>query len=783
MNAKDLQTLELPAVLQQLAGFTDFSASKQLALELAPTTYLEIAQRRQAETAEARQLQSGESGLTIGGARDVRKQADDAARGSVLEPNELLDVQSTLIAARTLSRRFKRESSFPVLSEIASELADETGLVNAISRVLDERGQVKDSASKRLANIRQELRAGRERLVKKLERMVNDPKTAPMLQEPIVTQREGRFVIPLRAEFKGRMQAVIHDQSSSGATLFVEPLTVVEANNELRQLELAEREEVRRILAELSGMVGAKGEQLILSVEALARLDLAFAKARYAEALGATQPVIHQPLDRRARVQLREARHPLLAPEAVVPIDLLLEPEVRALVITGPNTGGKTVTLKTAGLLSAMAQCGMQIPAAAGSEVVVFDAIYADIGDEQSIEQSLSTFSSHISNIIRILAVADNRSLVLLDELGAGTDPGEGAALARSLLTEFVDRGAITLVATHYPELKLYAHQTPGVLNASVEFDLESLRPTYRLSIGLPGRSNALAIASRLGLGTPIVERAREQLSPEELQADSLLEDLRSQREASLAARQQADQAAAEAGQLRDQLRSRLEGIEAERDQILDAARQQGHEQAQAIREEFRRLRGRLAAMSEDLERLEQAEQELENITQQLDLPEQQLVPDAEALEQLSVGDRVRLRSIAAEGVVTALGPSHAEVQVGSLRVRADLDDLGPPGAETARPTPVRRAIEIKLASEPPPLELNVRGSSVQDAIEAVERRVDAAYLAGMPLLRVIHGKGTGTLREAIREWLSSSPYIVSTESAPANQGGEGVTVVKLDVD
>ncbi len=784
MDPKDLRTLELPAVLERLAEFTDFSASSQLALQLTPTSYHEIALRLQAETAEARQLQSDEGGLTIGGAHDVRGQAEAAARGSVLEPHELLDVQSTLIASRTLARRFDRQAErFPVLSEIAAGLAVDTGLVNAITRVLDDRGQVKDGASKQLGRIRHQLRAVRERLVKRLERMVADPKTATMLQEPIVTQREGRFVIPLRAEFKGRIEAVVHDQSSSGATLFIEPLSVVEANNELRELELAERDEVRRILAELSASVGEQQEALTSSVEALAGLDLAFAKARYAEALDASQPVLHRSQDRAARLRFQAARHPLLPPESVVAIDLLLEPDVKALVITGPNTGGKTVTLKTAGLLAAMAQCGLQLPVADGSEAVVYDAIYADIGDEQSIEQSLSTFSSHISNIIRILGMAGQRSMVLLDELGAGTDPGEGAALARSLLSEFIDRVAITLVATHYPELKLFAHHTPGVLNANVEFDLHSLRPTYHLRIGLPGRSNALAIAERLGLGDQIIERARTELSPDELQADSLLEDIRAQREASEQAKQAAEIAAMEARQLRDQLQARLEGIDEERQQILESARAEGRQEAEQVRLQLKQLRGRLAALGEDLDRLEQAERDLERVAEQLEAPEERPPDDGEVLEDLAVGDRVRLRSIAAEGVVTALSPGHAEVQVGSLRVRADLDDLGPPDAEPEPPAPARRAIEIKLASGPPPVELNVRGSSVEAALQAVERRVDAAYLAGMPMLRVIHGKGTGALRQAIREWLADSPYVVSAESGPSNQGGDGVTVVKLDVD
>jgi DNA mismatch repair protein MutS2 len=780
MDPKDLATLELPAVLKRLSGFTDFSASRELALELAPTVYGEIARRLQAETSEARRLLGGDGKLTIGGARDVRTQAEGAARSKVLEPQELLDVQSTLISARTLARRFKKEAeSYPVLAGIAADLAVDTGLIAGIAKVLDDRGQVKDSASKKLARLRRELRASRERLSAKLDRMVSDPKLAPMLQEAIVTQREGRFVIPLRAEFKGRIEAVVHDQSSSGATLFVEPLTIVESNNEVRELELAEDQEIRRILAELSAAVGEHAEEIRQSVVALAGLDLAFAKARYAEQINASEPELRESA---TSLELRAARHPLLDESTVVPIDLVLSAEVKALVITGPNTGGKTVTLKTAGLLVAMAQCGMHLPVAPGSALRVFQSIYADIGDEQSIEQSLSTFSSHISNIIRILGFADRDSLVLLDELGAGTDPGEGAALARSLLAEFSDRAALTLVATHFPDLKLYAHQTPGVRNASVEFDLESLRPTYRLQMGLPGRSNALAIAERLGLDHGIVERARAQVSPEDLQADSLLEDIRSQQQAAESARVEAETAASEARALRDQLRDRLAAIDEERRQVLDAAREQARQETDSVAEELRHIRAGLAAAEEYREQLSQLERELMQVEARLEVEEQKEDEYWEPLQDLTVGDRVMIRSIASEGIVTALGPNRAEVQVGNLRIKAEMNDLGPPGEIPAQQPPARQ-VEVKVASAPPSQELNLRGRTVEEALEQLERWMDAAYMAGMPYLRVVHGKGTGALRRAIREWLGKSPYSASVEPGAPSEGGDGVTVVKLEFD
>ncbi|MFV1859191.1 MAG: endonuclease MutS2 [Anaerolineales bacterium] len=782
MDPKDLQTLELPIVLERLAQVTDFSASRQLALDLVPTTYLEIAQQLQAETTEARQLLAGDGKLTVGGARDVRSKVEAAGRGSVLETQELLDIQATLISARTLARRFKKEAeTYPVLSRIAADLSEESELIDSISRTVDDRGQVRDGASKKLGSVRRNLRSARERVTRKLESMVSDPKVVSMLQEPIVTQREGRSVIPLKAEFKGKMEAVIHDQSTSGATLFVEPLPVVELNNRVRELELEERAEVRRILTKLSESVGSRSDEIVISVAALARLDLAFAKARYAEAIDAAEPALHDLDPSGFQLHLERARHPLLDPRTVVPIDLVLEPEVQALVITGPNTGGKTVTLKTAGLLVAMAQCGMHVPAAPGAELGMFRAIFADIGDEQSLEQSLSTFSSHISNIVRILGSADGASLVLLDELGAGTDPGEGAALAQALLAEFVERGAVTLVATHFPELKLYAHQKAGVRNASVEFDVESLRPTYRLRIGLPGRSNALAIAERLGLDPSLIGRARERISLEDQQEDSLLEEIRHQRDEAEEARGSAQEASAEARLLRDELREHLERIEEERREILDAARQQALAQTEELSKEVDRLRLKLAAAGAALDPVSEVEQELEEVESALEPAVVERSQDVVELEDLKVGDYVHIRTIDADGVVTALQGGKAEVQVGRLRVQARLSELGPPTELPARDQARSDPVGLRVVAEAPPMELYVRGQTVDEALEALERRLDAAYLAGMPSLRVVHGKGAGTLRRAIREELSRSPYISSFRPGEPSEGGEGVTVAELE--
>ncbi len=811
MDEKTLHTLEYFKVLEKLSGYTDFPVSAEMAHTLRPTTDLETAQRWQAETREALQLQTMHSDLTIGGARDIRSSIDLARHAGVLAPVELLDIKFTLLAARSLARSFGRMSlEYPTLAAMISRMPSPPGIVEAVSRTISEHGEIQDNASDRLAQIRRELRVSHERLVSKLQRMVSDPHNAPYLQDAIVTQRDGRYVLPLRAEFKGRIRSIVHDQSSSGATLFVEPLSVVELNNSYRELQLSERDEERRILAEISHLVGVHADLVEQVLYVVAEFDLALARGRYAEALRATQPVLRafrpQPPGSRhpgSLIRINQARHPLLNPRSVVPIDVDLDDQTYVMIITGPNTGGKTVTLKTVGLLALMAQSGLHIPAHSGSEISLFDQLFADIGDEQSIEQSLSTFSGHITNIIQILQHADQHSLVILDELGAGTDPQEGAALARAILAHLLERGITTLVTTHHPELKAYAHSAAGVVNASVEFDLDTLRPTYHLTIGLPGRSNALAIAQRLGLPEPILADARSEISPDDLRAEDLLNEIHHQRDLSRQARRETDRALQEAEALRVQLASRLEKVEDERRAILEKARQESEMEINQLQAELREARRVLARARQPLDALQAVEEKVDALEEQVEAPVERRIPDIEQARKRAIrqGDKVRLRNLGMQGMVTSLAGDEVEVQVGVLRIRTHLADLdlqggAAGGAAAARPaapavktersetrpalTEVRPVRKLDSAVSSPGLELDLRGQRAEDALDALERYLDSAFLAGLPFVRIIHGKGTGRLREVIRQALKQNDQVLSFESGGDKEGGEGVTVAKL---
>jgi DNA mismatch repair protein MutS2 len=799
MDSKTLNVLEYPRILEKLAGFCDFSASMELARGLDPTDSYDLAVSRLAETTEARKLLSIQD-VGVGAAHDIRPAADLAARGGVLDPHALLDIKSTLISCRELKKTFdKKEGEYPRLALIADGLPETHGIVDAITRVLSERGEVLDSASPKLAETRRKLKTAHDRLMSRLQKYITDSKTVSMLQDAIITQRDGRYVIPLRAEFKGKIKSIVHDQSSSGATLFVEPLPIVEANNELRELQLAERDEERRILAEVSALVGEHAAELKYGVENLAALDLAFAKAKYAEELKASEPVTSDQLpvtsgkssvvNRKSSIKLIQARHPLLDPETVVPIDVDPREGTRAIVITGPNTGGKTVSLKTVGLLALMAQSGLHIPAQSGSELPFFKSVYADIGDEQSIEQSLSTFSGHITNIIRILKQIDHRSLVILDELGAGTDPQEGAAIARAILSHLLDTGCMTLVATHYPELKTFAHSTEGVVNASLEFDIQTLRPTFKLTIGLPGRSNALAIAQRLGLPQAIIESAKAEINPLDLRADKLLDDIRKERNRTSREREKLEKARVKLEAQARELEQRLEKIEDERRETLAKARAEGELEVAVLKKNIESLKAQLKKAKQPLDAVKLLEEKIDEIegrvTQPVERkPDQSLISN---LQSPKLGERVTVSTLNAEGVVTALGESEAEVQIGTIRVRAKMSEL------------VRRStdevVESKVKSQKsgdarpstldsrksPGMEVDLRGLMSEDALDKMERYLEQAYLAGLPFVRIIHGKGTGKLRQAVRDALRGHAYIKSFEEGGHTEGGEGVTVAKLN--
>jgi DNA mismatch repair protein MutS2 len=805
MDPKTLSVLEYPKVLERLKTFCDFSASMELARSLEPTDSYDLALARLAETREARKLFSIQD-IGIGGAHDIRGAVDLAARGGVLDPQQLLDVKSTLISSRELKRSLERKTDeYPRLAQLAAGLAEPHGIVDSISRVLSERGEVLDSASPKLGSLRREIKIAHDRLMSRLQRYLTE--SANKLQEPIITQRDGRYVIPLRAEFKGQIKAIVHDQSSSGATLFVEPLPIVELNNQVRELQLQARDEERRILYELSAQIGEYRDELTYGVENLAMLDLIFAKAKYAEELKASEPVVHKIEDRKqkgslqlstvyrpAPIKLMGARHPLLDPQTVVPIDVDPASGTRAVIITGPNTGGKTVSLKTVGLLVLMAQSGLHVPAQSGSELPCFHAVYADIGDEQSIEQSLSTFSGHITNIIRILKQIDHRSLVIFDELGAGTDPQEGAALARAILNFLLETGCTTLVATHYPELKTFAHSTEGVVNASLEFDIKTLRPTYHLTIGLPGRSNALLIAQRLGLPQPIIESAKGEIHPDELRADKLLDDIRKERNRTSRERQKLEKARERLEAQTKELEKRLEKIEDERREVLAKARAEGELEVAILKRNIDSLKSQLKKAKQPLQALKEIEEKVEAIEEKIEAPveRRQTVGSGTSTvyRPLSLGERVTVSTLNAEGVITALGESDAEVQIGSLRVRARLADLV---RKTGEQSPVSSQKDTDdrtqtMVNRPkgsstvssPSIELNLRGKLVEDGLEELDRYLEKAYSSGLLFVRIVHGKGTGKLREAVRNALKSSPYVASFEEPKENEGGAGVTVARM---
>ncbi len=797
MNSKALETLEFHKIISRLVEYADFSASAELAHQLRPTAELDEARIRQQATREARHLLNVDADISLQNAHDIRPQVGLARREGVLDPSDLLAVKNTLIVSRSLRRTLENMAAeTPYLSSLAEGLPVGLGLVDLISKTISDRGDVLDSASEKLSDIRREMKITYERMMSRMQRYISDSNTARMLQEPIITQRSGRNVLPLRAEFKGRIKGVIHDQSASGATLFVEPLAVVEWNNRYRELELQERDEVRRILAVLTHEIAGHADVLVWMVETMADLDLAFMRARYAETLEAAEPKLVPFRDTVGKhpgstIRLFKARHPLLDPKQVVPIDVDIDEETYALIITGPNTGGKTVTLKTIGLLALMAQAGMHIPAQSGSVISIFEDVFADIGDEQSIEQSLSTFSGHVTNIVEILKHADSHALVLLDELGAGTDPQEGSALARAVMTHLLDRSITCLIATHYPELKAYAHTTPGVLNASVEFNLKTLKPTYHLTIGLPGRSNALAIAERLRLPESIIDAARAEINPTDLRAEDLLDEIHRQRDMTRQALESAELAQAEAEALRNDLADRLDKIEDERYALLEDARQEGEKELERLREALETLRRRLAQARQPLDAVNEIEEVVESIEEEVSEPIVRKKPEKPVRKPkgpLRLGEKVHLRSIDQDGVVTAIGEDEIEAQIGMLRIRARLSDVIRKSEVTDEVVAEKAKLKegrVKLPTrqESPGVELDIRGQRVDEGLDALETYIERAYLARLPFVRIIHGKGTGRLRDSVRESLANNPHVDDFEGGGHTEGGEGVTVAHLKKD
>ncbi len=815
ISERSLNTLEFNAIREILAHYTAFSASRELALSLTPATDVAEVRRRQALTAEARLLLEEWPEITIGGARDVRRAVQHAARGGVLDGVTLLEIATTLDCAATLRHRLSRlDERFPLLIDLALTLPVVPGLVEAIERAIGNDGQVLDSASPNLARLRHEVRVAFNRLQERLQSMIHSSTLASALQEPIITVRNGRYVIPVKASHRREVRGLVHDQSGSGATLYIEPIAVVELNNRWRELQSAEAEEVQRILAALSEQVGAAASAIISTVNTLATLDLAFALARYALATRSTAPEIvdwrpGDPTTTEPPLRLTRARHPLLPAQTVVPIDVWLGGEFSILLITGPNTGGKTVALKTVGLLALMAQAGMQIPADQPSRLPVFQHIFADIGDEQSIEQSLSTFSSHMANIIHVLQtltaaqqssaleegayLIDERppaALVLFDELGAGTDPVEGSALARAIIGRLLELGVLAIATTHYAELKAFAYSTPGAQNASVEFDVETLAPTYRLQIGLPGRSNALAIAARLGLDPALIEQARSFIDRKEAQVEDLLAGIQREREAADADRQRAAELRADAEKYRDRLAAEQQAFAAERAVALAAAQQEIEDELREVRQLLRRLREEYRSVNLSRQWLEEAEKRMaaaaEQAQQTISRLRQQasVAPPVASVEpQMQVGDTVLVTSIGLNGEIVALDDedSTATVQVGGFRItvkQSELKPAQPAASKDRRFTPPERSVQLPSAADVS-MSFDMRGWRAAEVSDRLDRYLNDAYLAGLHQVRLIHGKGTGALRQVVREVLAAHPLVASFSSG-GRDGGDGVTIATL---
>jgi len=773
-------------VLERLADYTSFTAGRNLALALQPTADAEHVRLLLKQSAEARRLLSVRPDFHVGEAYDVREDAACAGKGVSLDPLTLLRIQKTLVACRIARNGLQKMSAdLPALWGIAQDIAALPELEGEIGRCLSPTGEVLDSASAHLADVRWRLKDTRRKLQDRLFSIVKSKRGQEMLQEQLVTERNGRYVLPVRVEAKRELKGIVHDVSNTGATVFIEPLETIESGNELRQLEVEERQEIERILTALSAAVGVAVEDITLNIEILARLDLALAKALYAEKTRAIEPEIVTDPDSRF-LKLVDARHPLIRGEAV-PLSVELGRDFSVLIISGPNAGGKTVALKTIGLLVLMTQAGLPIPCSDGTRLPIYDEVFADIGDEQSIEQTLSTFSAHISNVARIVKRTTPASLVLLDELGISTDPGEGAALAQATLMHFVNKGTAVVVTTHYSELKAFAHLNRGLRNASLDFDPVTLMPTYRLSVGIPGGSNALNIAARFGLPDEIVNQARSIMSKGSQEVEAMMVDLAAERKRLAEAQQTIEYEKTRASDLSDALEGEISRIRSkERDMVREIQDNLNTEIAGLYRE-IREAENELKKQRKR-ESVERARKALENITKQAEQRSAQLDGRLAAIdggepgnERIAVGDSIRLKGMNTLATVVLVdeGQGRLEAQVGDIRLYLRLDgvekmDAPGPGAleerVEARPRTIRTA----------PLELDLRGQRAEMVESALDAYLNDAFMSQLPEVRIIHGYGTGAVRGAVREALATHALVKSFKPGSRGQGGDGVTIVSL---
>ncbi len=788
---KSIRTLELPVVLEMLASLAVSDAAKEKCRGLSPVCDLEEAVRLQEETQSARERLGLYGSPSFSGVKDVSRALNRADHGGVLNTRELLDVADLLTASRRVAEYDRdRQGEKTVLDHLFSALHTNKFLEDKIRGAILDEETIADSASPELADIRRKMSLAASKGRQILQRIISSPSYAKVLQEALITQRDGRFVVPVKAECKGSIPGLVHDISSSGATLFVEPMGVVQANNELKELQAREEKEIDRILRILSGECAAQMMNILYDYDILVHLDVIFARGQLSYRMNAAKPI----LARRGGIVLRRARHPLLDQAKAVPISLELGNSYDTLVITGPNTGGKTVTLKTIGLLTLMAQCGLQIPADDGCRLRVFDRVLADVGDEQSIEQSLSTFSAHMSNTVEILRQADENSLLLFDELGAGTDPVEGAALAIAIIQNGRSKGSLIAATTHYAEMKTFAMTTAGVENASCEFDVATLRPTYRLLIGIPGKSNAFAISRRLGLDEEVIAAAKAQMDSESIRFEDVLTQLEEKR-------QRLEKAQAEADRLWQQSQEDARKARTFREQMEKAkenARSKGENEARRIVRQAQQQVDEIFAELDELRRKMQQQADFQAINdakvsarkhmnaaqEALHLREETPEPETPS-RPIAAGDRVELPGVrTAATVVQVNGDGSLVLQAGKMKMTAKpgqvrLIEGQPPVKKQAAAPKTGPAPSLHLERRASS-ELDIRGYETLEAESVVENYLDAAVMAKLETVTIIHGKGTGALRKAVHEILRRSKAVKSFRLGRYGEGEAGVTVVEL---
>lgn len=791
MNEKALHTLEYDKIIEKLVGYAVSPMAKERAAALRPSAAMSDIIIWQEETTEATTMVLKKGTPSFGGFREIRPQLKRASMAGILSIAELMSVGEFAYVCRKVKNYARKENKDEVyarLDEYFDLITPLDKLENEISRCILSETEVADDASAGLRSVRREIKASNERVKEHLNGVINSSAYRNMLQDFVITIRNDRYCVPVKAEYRSSFPGMIHDQSNTGSTLFMEPLSVIQLNNKIKELQAKEKEEIEKILIALSDMVTANAFAIEGNLELLTQLDFIFAKANLSLAMDGTQPLFNT----KGYINIHKGRHPLLDPKKVVPTDIYLGKEFTTLMITGPNTGGKTVALKTLGLFTLMGQAGLHIPAFDNSQLAVFDNVFASIGDEQSIEQSLSTFSAHMTNIVKIMDEVTDDSLVLFDELGAGTDPTEGAALAVAIIQALLERKIRTAVTTHYSELKVFALTTEGVENACCEFDVETLRPTYRLLIGIPGKSNAFAISSKLGLSDEIIHAAKEQISKEDESFEDVIADLEQSRVTIEKEQQEIAEYKERIRTLQEQLQKKNEKIDQAKDKILRDANEKARailQEAKDVADETIRDFNKVGA-SADIKELEKKRQKVRDKINEkngkLALGNNQKKPANQKTvdpKKLKKGDSVKIISMNLKGIVNTLPDARGNlfVQCGIMRMQTNINDLVPVKEETITAPALQRTNTGKLKmskSFSVSSEINLLGCTVDEAIAKLDKYLDDAYLAHLPSVRVVHGKGTGALRSAVQSHLKRLKYVKEYRLGEYGEGDAGVTIV-----